>query len=190
MRWRTGKSQPVDSLDDATDVFVDVELPDPLAAGHGGRRSRGGRVDVHGRMRSAIANGASSTLGVCSGSDERFPHVERARARVARQSTERAIAIEPLHRHRDADPRPQARRSRSRGCTPEAGRFTLALSVAERTHEKRKKRLIERGVTEEELDAAATRPSGYLDWLAHSPEEIALSVMATNRCRSRNGASP
>ncbi len=65
--------------------------------------------------------------------------------------------------------------------------FYVGALGSKRTHEKRRRRLLERGVTEEEL-VRVHAPIG-LSIGSRSPEEIALSVMA-QIVATRNGVAP
>lgn len=172
-----GRSEQV-SVDDA-DVFVDVELPPPVLIMVGG-------VHV-----SVALTSMADTLGYRTvvvdprgvfGSEERFPHAgelvrEWPDKALKRLTINRSTAIATLtHDPKLDDPALEV-------ALPSRAFYVGALG-SKRTHEKRRGRLLERGVTEEEL-ARLHAPIG-LSIGSRSPEEIALSIMA-QIVASRNG---
>lgn len=173
----SGKSKPV-SVDDA-DVFIDVQLPPPMLVMVGG-------VHVAVALTSmADALGYRTVVvdprGVF-GSDERFPHAgelirEWPDKGLERLTINRSTAIVTLtHDPKLDDPALEV-------ALPSQAFYVGALG-SKRTHEKRKKRLLERGVTEQELSRLHA-PIGIAIG-SRSPEEIALSVMA-QIVATRNG---
>jgi xanthine dehydrogenase accessory factor len=175
----SGRSEQV-SVDDA-EVFVDVELPPPLLVMVGG---------VH----VAVAlTSMADTLGYRTvvvdprgvfGSDERFPHVgELVREwpdKALRQlAINRSTAVATLtHDPKLDDPALEV-------ALPSQAFYVGALG-SKRTHEKRRRRLLERGVSEDELSRLHA-PIG-ISIGSRSPEEIALSVMA-QIVATRNGVA-
>lgn len=152
-------------------IFIDVELPPPLLVMVGG---------VH----IAIAmTTMAKTLGYRTivvdprgvfGSEERFPHVDELIHEWPDDGLEgigldRSSAVATLtHDPKIDDPALMvALRSKA---------FYVGALGSKRTHEKRRKRLLDRGLTEEELSRLHA-PVG-IDIGSRSPEEIALSVMA------------
>lgn len=173
------------TLDDGAEAFIDVELPPPVLAIVGG---------VH----IAIALTAmAKTLGYHTvvidprsvfGSGQRFPHVDELLQdwpdeALAKVGLDRSSAVATLtHDPKIDDPALMvALRSPA---------FYVGALGSRRTHEKRKRRLMDIGLTEAEL-ARLHAPVG-LDIGARSPEEIALSVLAQIvAVRNRNeGTSP
>ncbi len=108
------------------------------------------------------------------GNDERFPHADRLIAEWSDEGLEslgldRSSAVATLtHDPKIDDPALMvALRSPA---------FFVGALGSRKTHEKRRKRLLDRGLTESELSRLFA-PVG-LDIGARSPEEIALSVIA------------
>jgi xanthine dehydrogenase accessory factor len=165
-----GESEVVERAD-GSEVFIDVELPPPLLVMVGG---------VH----IAIAmTTMARTLGYRTvvvdprgvfGSEERFPHVDELIHEwpddgLTGIGLDRSSAVATLtHDPKIDDPALMvALRSPA---------FYVGALGSKRTHEKRRKRLLDRGLTEEEL-ARLHAPVG-LEIGSRSPEEIALSVVA------------
>jgi len=177
-----GRSEQV-SLDELEcEVFVDVELPSPVLVMVGG-------VHVAVALTSmADALGYRTIIvdprGVF-GSEERFPHAgeiirEWPDKALKKLVINRSTAIATLtHDPKLDDPALEV-------ALPSQAFYVGALG-SKRTHEKRRRRLVERGVTEGEL-ARLHAPIG-LSIGSRSPEEIALSVMA-QIVATRNGATP
>ena len=174
-----GRSEHV-SLDEL-EVFVDVELPPPVLVMVGG-------VHVAVALTSmADALGYRTVIvdprGVF-GSEERFPHAgelirEWPDKALKKLTINRSTAIVTLtHDPKLDDPALEV-------ALPSQAFYVGALG-SKRTHEKRRRRLLERGVTEEEL-ARVHAPIG-LSIGSRSPEEIALSVMA-QIVATRNGVA-
>ena len=174
-----GRSEKV-SLDDV-EVFVDVELPSPVLVMVGG-------VHVAVALTSmADALGYRTVIidprGVF-GSEERFPHAgeiirEWPDKALKKLAINRSTAITTLtHDPKLDDPALEV-------ALPSQAFYVGALG-SKRTHEKRRRRLVERGVTEDEL-ARLHAPIG-LAIGSRSPEEIALSVMA-QIVATRNGVT-
>lgn len=175
-----GRSQHV-SIDDI-EVFVDVELPPPVLVMVGG-------VHVAVALTSmADALGYRTVIvdprGVF-GSEERFPHVgelirEWPDKALKKLAINRSTAITTLtHDPKLDDPALEV-------ALPSQAFYVGALG-SKRTQEKRRKRLLERGVTEDEL-VRLHAPIG-LSIGSRSPEEIALSVMA-QIVATKNGVAP
>jgi len=175
-----GRSEHV-SIDEG-EVFIDVELPPPVLVMVGG-------VHVAVALTSmADALGYRTVIvdprGVF-GSEERFPHVgelirEWPDKALKKLAINRSTAIVTLtHDPKLDDPALEV-------ALPSRAFYVGALG-SQRTHEKRRRRLLERGVTEEELTRVHA-PIG-LSIGSRSPEEIALSVMA-QIVATRNGVAP
>ncbi len=174
-----GRSEQV-SLDDV-EVFVDVELPSPVLVMVGG-------VHVAVALTSmADALGYRTIIidprGVF-GSEERFPHAgeiirEWPDKALKKLAINRSTAIATLtHDPKLDDPALEV-------ALPSQAFYVGALG-SKRTQEKRRRRLVERGLTEDEL-ARLHAPIG-LPIGSRSPEEIALSVMA-QIVATRNGVT-
>jgi xanthine dehydrogenase accessory factor len=174
-----GRSEQV-ALDD-TEVFIDVELPPPVLVMVGG-------VHVAVALTSmADALGYRTVIvdprGVF-GSEERFPHAgelirEWPDKALKKMSINRSTAIATLtHDPKLDDPALEV-------ALPSQAFYVGALG-SKRTQEKRRRRLVERGLTEDEL-ARLHAPIG-LSIGSRSPEEIALSVMA-QIVATRNGVT-
>lgn len=165
-----GQSEVV-TAEEGSEVFLDVELPPPTLVMIGG---------VH----IAIALTAiAKTLGYRTividprgvfGNEERFPHADQLIYEWSDEGLEavgldRSSAVATLtHDPKIDDPALMvALRSPA---------FFVGALGSQKTHEKRRKRLLERGLTEAELSRLYA-PVG-LDIGSRSPEEIALSVMA------------
>lgn len=177
---RRGRSSVV-PLEGGHEAFVDVELPPPSLVMVGG---------VH--VAIALASLATS-LGYrpivvdprsTFGSAERFPHVSR----IIREwpddalreiGLNRSTAVATLtHDPKLDDPALEV-------ALPSPAFYVGALG-SRRTHEKRRARLIERGLDESELDRLHA-PIG-LAIGSRTPEEIALSIMA-QIVATKNGVS-
>ncbi len=165
-----GQSEVVTAAD-GSEVFIDVELPPPSLVMVGG---------VH----IAIALTAmAKTLGYRTividprgvfGNEERFPHADLLIPEWSDEGLEalgldRSSAVATLtHDPKIDDPALMvALRSPA---------FFVGALGSKKTQEKRKKRLLDRGLTEAELSRLFA-PVG-LDIGSRSPEEIALSVLA------------
>ena len=170
------------TLEDGTNVFVDVQLPPPVLVMVGG-------VHVAITLTSmANALGFRTVLvdprGIFA-SEERFPHVSKLvrewpddALRALRLNRSSAVAT-LTHDPKLDDPALEV-------AVPSDAFYVGALG-SKRTHEKRRRRLVERGVSEDAL-ARIHAPIG-LSIGSRSPEEIALSVMA-QIVATRNGANP
>lgn len=176
----SGRSEQV-TVGDDTEVFVDVELPPPVLVMVGG-------VHVAVALTSmATALGYRTIIvdprGVF-GSDERFPHVDELvrewpDTALKRLGLTRSTAVATLtHDPKLDDPALEV-------ALPSPAFYVGALG-SKRTHEKRRRRLLERGVSEDELERLHA-PIG-ISIGSRSPEEIALSVMA-EIVATRNGVS-
>lgn len=174
-----GRSEQV-ALDDV-EVFIDVELPPPVLVMVGG-------VHVAVALTSmADALGYRTIIvdprGVF-GSEERFPHAgeiirEWPDKALKKLAINRSTAIATLtHDPKLDDPALEV-------ALPSQAFYVGALG-SKRTQEKRRRRLVERGLTEDEL-ARLHAPIG-LPIGSRSPEEIALSVMA-QIVATRNGVT-
>lgn len=176
----TGRSTHV-SVDDG-DVFVDVEMPPPVLVMVGG-------VHVAVALTTMADALGYRTIVVdprgVFGSDERFPHAgelirEWPDKALKALAINRSTAIATLtHDPKLDDPALEV-------ALPSQAFYVGALG-SKRTHEKRRRRLIERGVTEDELSRLHA-PIG-LSIGSRSPEEIALSVMG-QIVAIRNGVAP
>jgi xanthine dehydrogenase accessory factor len=157
--------------EDGSEIFLDVELPPPTLVMIGG---------VH----IAIALTAmAKTLGYRTividprgvfGNEDRFPHADQLIQEWSDEGLEavgldRSSAVATLtHDPKIDDPALMvALRSPA---------FFVGALGSRKTHEKRRKRLLERGLTEAELSRLFA-PVG-LEIGSRSPEEIALAVMA------------
>ena len=179
-----GRSEHVsiNELELDLEVFVDVELPPPLLIMVGGVHVAVALTSI------ADALGYRTVIvdprGVF-GSEERFPHAgelirEWPDKALKKLTINRSTAIATLtHDPKLDDPALEV-------ALPSQAFYVGALG-SKRTHEKRRRRLLERGVTEEEL-ARVHAPIG-LSIGSRSPEEIALSVMA-QIVATRNGVAP
>ena len=179
-----GRSEHVsiNELEVELEVFVDVELPPPLLIMVGGVHVAVALTSI------ADALGYRTVIvdprGVF-GSEERFPHAgelirEWPDKALKKLTINRSTAIATLtHDPKLDDPALEV-------ALPSQAFYVGALG-SKRTHEKRRRRLLERGVTEEEL-ARVHAPIG-LSIGSRSPEEIALSVMA-QIVATRNGVAP
>jgi xanthine dehydrogenase accessory factor len=156
---------------DGSEVFIDVELPSPTLVMIGG---------VHISIAlTAIAKALGYRTIVIDprgvfGNEERFPHADQLVQEWSDEGLEaigldRSSAVATLtHDPKIDDPALMvALRSPA---------FFVGALGSRKTHEKRRKRLLERGLTEAELSRLFA-PVG-LDIGSRSPEEIALSVMA------------
>ena len=163
------------------DVFVDVELPPP-------------RLIVVGGVHIATALTAiASILGFETvvvdprglfGSRERFPQVDELRDEWPDEALEslgitRSTAVATLSHDPKIDDPALLVALRSPA-------FFVGALGSRRTHEKRRKRLVEKGMTEEELSRLCT-PIG-LAIGSRKPEEIALSILG-QIVAIKNGAS-
>jgi xanthine dehydrogenase accessory factor len=160
------RSQPQD-----TEVFIDVMVPSPT-------------LIVVGGVHIAIALTAlAKTLGYRTvivdprgvfGSEERFPHADRLMSEwpadaLREIGLNRSTAVAALtHDPKLDDP---ALRS-----ALQSQAFYVGALGSRKTQEKRRKRLLEGGLSEEQLDRLLA-PIG-LDIGSRTPEEIALAVMA------------
>ncbi len=166
------QGQPdVITAEDGAEIFIDVEVPAPSLVMVGG---------VH---ISIALTAMAKSLGYRTividprgvfGSEERFPHADELIQEWSDEGLEavgldRSSAVATLtHDPKIDDPALMvALRSPA---------FFVGALGSRKTHEKRRKRLLDRGVTETELSRLFA-PVG-LDIGARSPEEIALSVMA------------
>lgn len=174
-----GRSEQV-KLDD-TEVFIDVELPPPVLVMVGGVHVAVALTTM------ADALGYRTVVvdprGVF-GSEERFPHAgelirEWPDKALKKLTINRSTAIATLtHDPKLDDPALEV-------ALPSQAFYVGALG-SKRTQEKRRRRLVERGLTEDEL-ARLHAPIG-LPIGSRSPEEIALSVMA-QIVATRNGVT-
>lgn len=165
----SGRSEQV-SVDDQ-EVFVDVELPPPVLVMVGG---------VHVAIAlTKIADALGYRTVVVDprgvfGSEERFPHVghlvrEWPDKALKELGLNRSTAVATLtHDPKLDDPALEV-------ALPSEAFYVGALG-SKKTQEKRRRRLLERGVSEAELERLHA-PIG-LSIGSRSPEEIALSVMA------------
>jgi xanthine dehydrogenase accessory factor len=166
------RGQPdVITAEDGAEIFLDVELPAPSLVMVGG---------VH---ISIALTAMAKPLGYRTividprgvfGSEERFPHADQLIQEWSDEGLEaigldRSSAVATLtHDPKIDDPALMvALRSPA---------FFVGALGSRKTQEKRRKRLLDRGLTEAELSRLFA-PVG-LDIGARSPEEIALSVMA------------
>lgn len=156
---------------DGSEVFIDVERPAPTLVMVGG-------VHVSIAMTSIAKTVGYRTIVVdprgVFGSEERFPHADELIPEWPDDALEgigldRSTAVATLtHDPKIDDPALMvALRSPA---------FYVGALGSRKTHEKRRKRLLDRGLTEAELSRLHA-PVG-LDIGSRSPEEIALSVMA------------
>ncbi len=157
--------------EDGAEIFLDVELPPPTLVMVGG-------VHIAIAM-TAIAKALGYRTIVIDprgvfGNEERFPHADALVHEWSDEGLEaigldRSTAVATLtHDPKIDDPALMvALRSPA---------FFVGALGSQKTHEKRRKRLLERGLTEAELSRLFA-PVG-LDIGSRSPEEIALSVMA------------
>jgi xanthine dehydrogenase accessory factor len=157
--------------EDGSEIFVDVELPPPTLVMIGG---------VHIAIAlTAMAKALGYRTVVIDprgvfGSDERFPHADELIREWSDEGLEavgldRSSAVATLtHDPKIDDPALMvALRSPA---------FFVGALGSQKTHEKRRKRLLDRGLTEEELSRLHA-PVG-LEIGSRSPEEIALSILA------------
>lgn len=158
-------------LEGEVEAFIDVLAPSP-------------QLVVVGGVHIAIAlTTIARTLGYRTviidprqafGSQERFPHADRLiqewpQEAFAEISLTRSTAVATLtHDPKIDDP--------SLRLALESPAFYVGALGSRKTHERRRQRLLEQGVTEAQLDRLHA-PIG-LDLGADTPEEIALSVMA------------
>lgn len=175
----TGRPEQVSV--DGREVFVDVELPPPVLVMVGGVHVAVALTKI------ADALGYRTVVvdprGVF-GSEERFPHV----GRLVREWPDKALkglglnrftAVATLtHDPKLDDPALEVALA--------SDAFYIGALGSKKTHEKRRRRLVERGVGEAELERLHA-PIG-LAIGSRSPEEIALSVMA-EIVATRNGAA-
>lgn len=176
------------TLDEGREAFIDVELPAPVLAMVGG---------VHISIAlTAIAKALDFHTVVIDprsvfGSDERFPQVDELLQdwpdeALAKLGLDRSSAVATLtHDPKIDDPALMA--------ALRSPAFYVGALGSRRTQEKRRRRLLAKGLTEEELSRLHA-PVG-LDIGARSPEEIALSVMAQivavrNKRNKREGTPP
>jgi len=175
-----GRSERV-SLQDGSEIFVDVELPPPTLVMVGG-------VHVAVAMTTIAETVGYRTVVVdpraVFGSDERFSHVgklvrEWPDDALRHLGLNRSTAVATLtHDPKLDDPALEV-------ALPSDAFYVGALG-SKRTQEKRRRRLIERGLEEEYLERLRA-PIG-LPIGSHSPEQIALSIMA-EIVAIRNGVS-
>ncbi len=175
-----GRSERI-RLEDGSELFVDVELPPPTLVMVGG-------VHVAVAMTTIAETVGYRTVVVdpraVFGSDERFSHV----GKLVREwpddalrglGLNRSTAVTTLtHDPKLDDPALEV-------ALPSDAFYVGALG-SKRTQEKRRRRLIERGVAEEDLERLRA-PIG-LPIGSHTPEQIALSIMA-QIVAARNGVS-
>jgi xanthine dehydrogenase accessory factor len=165
-----------------SEIFIDVTLPAPTLVAVGG---------VH--IAIALAS-LAKTLGYRTvvvdprgvfGSEERFPHADRLISEWPSEAFQeiglnRSTAVATLtHDPKLDDP---ALRT-----ALQSQAFYVGALGSRRTQEKRRKRLLEGGLSEEQL-ARLWAPIG-LDIGSRTPEEIALAVMA-QVVAARNGKLP
>ena len=175
-----GRSERV-RFRDGSELFVDVELPPPTLVMVGG-------VHVAVAMTTIADTVGYRTVVVdpraVFGSDERFSHVgklvrEWPDDALRRLGLNRSTAVTTLtHDPKLDDPALEV-------ALPSDAFYVGALG-SKRTQEKRRRRLIERGVAEEDLERLRA-PIG-LPIGSHTPEQIALSIMA-QIVAARNGVS-
>jgi xanthine dehydrogenase accessory factor len=165
-----GQSEVITAAD-GSEVFLDVELPPPSLVMVGG---------VH---ISIALTAIAKTLGYRTividprgvfGNEERFPHADELIHEWSDEGLEalgldRSSAVATLTHDPKIDDPALLVALRSPA-------FYVGALGSKKTHEKRTKRLLERGLTEAELSRLFA-PVG-LDIGSRSPEEIALSVMA------------
>jgi xanthine dehydrogenase accessory factor len=161
------------------EVFVDVELPPPVLVMVGG-------VHVSVALTTMADALGYRTIVVdprgVFGSEERFPHV----GQLIREWPDKALKLLGLNRSTAVTTLthdPKLDDPALEVALPSTAFYVGALG-SKRTHEKRRKRLLERGVSEAELERLHA-PIG-LRIGSRSPEEIALSVMA-EIVAARNG---
>jgi xanthine dehydrogenase accessory factor len=166
----TGLPEVIEAAD-GSEVFIDVELPPPSLVMVGG-------VHISIAMTSIAKTIGYRTIVIdprgAFGSEERFPHADELVEEWPDEALEgirldRSTAVATLtHDPKIDDPALMvALRSPA---------FYVGALGSRKTHEKRRKRLLDRGLTESELSRLHA-PVG-LDIGSRSPEEIALSVMA------------
>jgi xanthine dehydrogenase accessory factor len=166
------RGQPdVITAEDGAEIFLDVELPAPTLVMVGG---------VH---ISIALTAMAKSLGYRTividprgvfGSEERFPHADElvqewSDEGLAAVGLDRSSAVATLTHDPKIDDPALLVALRSPA-------FFVGALGSRKTQEKRRKRLLDRGLTEAELSRLFA-PVG-LDIGARSPEEIALSVMA------------
>jgi xanthine dehydrogenase accessory factor len=166
------RGQPeVITQEDGSEVFLDVELPPPSLVMIGG---------VH---ISIALTAMAKALGYRTividprgvfGSDERFPHADQLISEWSDEGLEavgldRSSAVATLTHDPKIDDPALLVALRSPA-------FFVGALGSKKTHEKRRKRLLERGLTEAELSRLHA-PVG-LEIGSRSPEEIALSILA------------
>jgi len=166
------RGQPeVIAQEDGSEVFLDVELPPPSLVMVGG---------VH--ISIALTTMAKA-LGYRTividprgvfGSEERFPHADQLISEWSDEALEtigldRSSAVTTLTHDPKIDDPALLVALRSPA-------FFVGALGSKKTHEKRRKRLLDRGLTEAEL-ARLHAPVG-LDIGSRSPEEIAVSILA------------
>jgi xanthine dehydrogenase accessory factor len=166
----TGEPAWVD-LGEGTEAFVDVELPSPMLAMVGGVHISIALIAMAKALgyRTVVIDPRS-----VFGSDERFPQVDELIQEwpdeaLAKVRLDRSSAVATLTHDPKIDDPALIAALRSPA-------FYVGALGSRRTHEKRKRRLMDKGLTESELSRLHA-PVG-LDIGARSPEEIALSVMA------------
>ena len=159
------------TAEDGAEIFIDVELPAPSLVMVGG-------VHVSIALTAMAKSLGYRTIVIdprgVFGSEERFPHADELIHEWSDEGLEaigldRSSAVATLtHDPKIDDPALMvALRSPA---------FFVGALGSKKTQEKRRKRLLERGLTEAELSRLFA-PVG-LDIGSRSPEEIALSVMA------------
>ncbi len=158
-------------LGEGTEAFVDVELPSPMLAMVGGVHISIALIAMAKALgyRTVVIDPRS-----VFGSDERFPEVDQLIQEwpdeaLAKVGLDRSSAVATLTHDPKIDDPALIAALRSPA-------FYVGALGSRRTHEKRKRRLMDKGLTEAELSRLHA-PVG-LDIGARSPEEIALSVMA------------
>ncbi len=173
-----GRSEWVE-LSDGGEAFVDVELPDP-------------RLIMIGGVHVAVAlTSMANALGYHTvvvdprgvfGSEERFPHVSKL-VREWPDDALRALGLNRASAVATLSHDPKLDDPALEVALPSDAFYVGALG-SRRTHDKRRHRLLERGVTAEELERLHA-PIG-MSIGSRTPQEIALSVMA-QIVATRNG---
>ncbi len=159
------------AAEDGAEIFIDVELPSPSLVMIGG---------VH---ISIALTAMAKSLGYRTividprgvfGSEERFPHADELIQEWSDDGLE-AVGLDRSSAVATLTPDPKIDDPALLVALRSPAFFVGALG-SRKTQEKRRKRLLDRGLTEVELSRLFA-PVG-LDIGARSPEEIALSVMA------------